>query len=57
VADTVCWALYELARSPEHQETVRAEVTEVLEAAREREGLKYADLEKMTFTQAFMKVR
>jgi len=55
VADTVCWALYELARSPKHQETVRLEVKEALKAARGREGLTYADLEKMTFTLAFMK--
>jgi len=57
VADTVSWALYELARSPEHQQALRAEVKETLNAVRRRgeQDITYADLEKMPFTSAFMK--
>ena len=58
MADTVCWALYELARCPEHQQTVRAEVMETMNSVRVREeqSITHADLERMSFTLAFMKV-
>lgn len=54
-ANTLTWYLWELAKHPESQERVRAEIS----ATRAKNGgqeLSIADLDSMTFTQATLKV-
>jgi alkylphenol/PAH-inducible cytochrome P450 monooxygenase len=54
-ANTLTWYLWELAKYPESQERVRAEII----ATRAKNGgqeLSIADLDSMTFTQATLKV-
>jgi cytochrome P450 len=54
-ANTLSWYLWELAKHPESQGRVRAEIV----ATRARRGgkeLSIADLDSMTFTQATLKV-
>ncbi len=54
-ATTLTWYLWELAKHPESQERIRAEII----ATRAKNGgqeLSIADLDNMTFTQATLKV-
>ena len=48
----MCWALYCLARYPEHQQKVREEVNSVLSG---REQLTYDDLKELKYTQGCIK--
>ena len=52
------YALWELARRPEIQDRLREEATETYEASRARgdEDLTSEDIDKMTFTNAVVKV-
>ena len=54
-ANTLTWYLWELAKHPESQERIRAEII----ATRAKNGgqeLSIADLDSMSFTQATLKV-
>ena len=46
-ANALTWALYSLAKYPEHQEKCREEINQVLEGRKE---LEYEDLSKLTYT-------
>jgi len=53
----LCWMLYELARHPEVQDRLRAEIETMLQRANARGGQEYvmADLDGMAYTLAVLK--
>ncbi|EMD37104.1 hypothetical protein CERSUDRAFT_115023 [Gelatoporia subvermispora B] len=53
----LCWVLYELARRPEAQGKLRAEIFEMLQRVTDRGDKEYnmADLDTMKYTQAVLK--
>ena len=53
--NTLTWYLYELARNPESQERVRAEIA-TIRAKKGGEGLSATDIESMAYTLATLKV-
>jgi hypothetical protein len=58
VADSIIWSLYELARTPTYQSRMRKEINEVYATSRAKgeAEIAFGDLEKMEFTNAFIKV-
>jgi cytochrome P450 len=57
-ASTVAWAIYELARNPEYQTLVRAEIKATREQAATRgdNDLLISDLDSMKYLLSLMKV-
>lgn len=55
-ANTLTWFLWEVAKHPESQDRIRAEIKAV-RAQNGEERLSPADLDNMVYTQAALKVR
>ena len=53
--NTLAWCLYEIAKNPECQERVRAEIA-AIRAKKHGEILSATDLDSMTYTLAILKV-
>lgn len=54
-SNTLTWFLWELAKHPESQDRIRAEI-EALRAQKGEEPLSPADVDNMAYTQAALKV-
>ena len=55
-ASSLTWFLWEIARHPESQKRIREEISAVYSRRVNGEDLSIADLDRMTYTQAALKV-